>query len=323
MQVISARNVSEALILGLQAVNEEGLLRDSRNGPVKVFEYPVTTVYEKPNERVLFYPDRDANPYFHFMEGLWMISGRNDVEWISRFNASIANYSDDGVTFHGAYGYRWRKHFGFDQIDIIAGQLRANPDDRRIVLQMWDPKVDLARGGKDFPCNTAIKFRIVDGRLDMTVENRSNDMIWGAYGANAVHFSMLQEYMAAKIGVQLGHYWQVSTNFHSYMDTLKKHAALLLEQPTSPYHTGSVEPFPMVNVDIVDWESQLEVFMREGDKAIGYTDPFFKRVAIPMLQSHRAFKEKNFSKAMEILKNNCVATDWARAGIEWVERRIK
>ena len=135
MQIISARNVSEALILGLQAVNEEGLLRDSRNGPVKVFEYPVTTVYEKPDERVVFYPDRDANPYFHFMEGLWMIAGRNDVEWISRFNASIANYSDDGVTFHGAYGYRWRKHFGFDQIDIITEQLRANPDDRRIVLQ--------------------------------------------------------------------------------------------------------------------------------------------------------------------------------------------
>ena len=322
MQIISARNVSEALILGLQAVNEEGLLRDSRNGPVKVFEYPVTTVYEKPDERVVFYPDRDANPYFHFMEGLWMIAGRNDVEWISRFNASIANYSDDGVTFHGAYGYRWRKHFGFDQIDIIAGQLRANPDDRRIVLQMWDPKVDLARGGKDFPCNTAIKFRIVDGRLDMTVENRSNDMIWGAYGANAVHFSMLQEYMAAKIGVSLGHYWQVSTNFHSYMDTLKKHSALLLEKPSSPYHTGEVEPFRMVNVNILDWESQLEVFMQEGDRAMGYTDPFFKRVAVPLLQSHRAFKQKDFAKAIA-LAEGCMAKDWSRATVEWLGRRIK
>ena len=322
MQIISARNVSEALILGLQAVNEEGLLRDSRNGPVKVFEYPVTTVYEKPDERVVFYPDRDANPYFHFMEGLWMIAGRNDVEWISRFNASIANYSDDGVTFHGAYGYRWRKHFGFDQIDIIAEQLRANPDDRRIVLQMWDPKVDLARGGKDFPCNTAIKFRIVDGRLDMTVENRSNDMIWGAYGANAVHFSMLQEYVAAKIGVSLGHYWQVSTNFHSYMDTLKKHSALLLEKPSSPYHTGEVGPFRMVNVNILDWESQLEVFMQEGDRAMGYTDPFFKRVAVPLLQSHRAFKQKDFAKAIA-LAEGCMAKDWSRATVEWLGRRIK
>ena len=323
MQIISARNVSEALILGLRAVNEEGLLRDSRNGPVKVFEYPVTTVYEKPDERVVFYPDRDANPYFHFMEGLWMIAGRNDVEWISRFNASIANYSDDGVTFHGAYGYRWRKHFGIDQLESIAAALKANPDDRRIVLQMWDPRVDLGFEGKDFPCNTAIKFRIVDGRLDMTVENRSNDMIWGAYGANAVHFSMLQEYMAAKVGASLGHYWQVSTNFHSYMDTLKKHSALLIVDPTdTPYHKGEVTPFPMVQ-DINVWDRELEMFMQEGDGAIGYTEPFFKRVAIPIMQSHRAFKAKDYVTAAGIAIGSCVAKDWSRAISEYVERRAK
>lgn len=322
MQVIVSRNVNDALILGLKAVSEEGMLRDSRNGPVRVFESPVTTVYERPDERVVFFPERDANPFFHFMEGLWMIAGRNDVEWISRFNASIANYSDDGVTFHGAYGYRWRKHFGMDQLDIIAELLRQNPDDRRIVLQMWDPKVDLARGGKDFPCNTAVKFRIVDGRLDMTVENRSNDMIWGAYGANAVHFSMLQEYMAAKIGVRLGHYWQVSTNFHSYVNTLEKHKDLITLEPTSPYHYG-VEPFPMVNTDITTWEQDLEVFMAAGDTIMGYKDTFFKRVAVPMYRSWNAFKEKKHQMAVNILENECVAADWSRAAVEWIQRRMK
>lgn len=322
MQVIVSRNVNDALILGLKAVSEEGMLRDSRNGPVRVFESPVTTVYERPDERVVFFPERDANPFFHFMEGLWMIAGRNDVEWISRFNASIANYSDDGVTFHGAYGYRWRKHFGMDQLDIIAELLRQNPDDRRIVLQMWDPKVDLARGGKDFPCNTAVKFRIVDGRLDMTVENRSNDMIWGAYGANAVHFSMLQEYMAAKIGVRLGHYWQVSTNFHSYVNTLEKHKDLINLEPTSPYHYG-VEPYPMVNVDIRTWEEDLEVFMAAGDQIMGYRDSFFKKVAVPMLKAHNFYKEKKYQMAINVLENECVAADWSRAGVEWIQRRMK
>ncbi len=322
MQIIAARNVSEALVLGLRAVNDDGLLRDSRNGPVRVFETPVTTLYHKPDERVLFFPERDANPYFHFMEGLWMISGRNDVEWISRFNSSIANYSDDGVTFHGAYGYRWRKHFGIDQLENIAAALKANPDDRRIVLQMWDPRTDLGFDGKDFPCNTAAKFRIVDGHLDMTVENRSNDMIWGAYGANAVHFSMLQEYMAAKVGASLGHYWQISTNFHAYHDTMKKHSGLLMVDPTdTPYHTGEVEPFPMVQ-DINAWDRELEMFMQEGDGVMGYTEPFFKRVAIPILQSHRAFKAKDYGAAATILVS-CVAKDWGRAIYEYVERRAK
>lgn len=323
MQIISSRNVNEALLLGLHAVNEYGVLRDSRNGPVKVFRTPVTTIYEQPTERVVFYPERDANPFFHFMEGLWMIAGRNDVEWISRFNSSIVNYSDDGVTFHGAYGYRWRKHFGFDQLDVIAHLLRTNPDDRRIVLQMWDPKVDLARGGKDFPCNTAIKFRVRDGELDMTVENRSNDMIWGAYGANAVHFSMLQEFMAAWTGFRVGQYWQVSTNFHAYTATMEKHASLLTLSPGfDDYSLGNVEPFPMVNTDIETWMQELDMFLNEG-AVMGFQDKFFKKVAIPMLLSWQAYKNKEYGKAMSILTESCVATDWRKAGIEWIERRIK
>jgi hypothetical protein len=322
MQVISSRNVNEALLLGLQAVSQYGSLRDSRNGPVKLFGTPATTIYERPKERVLFYPERDANPFFHFMEGLWMIAGRNDVAWISRFNSSIVNYSDDGVTFHGAYGYRWRKHFGFDQLDVIAELLRQNPDDRRIVLQMWDPRVDLARGGKDFPCNTAIKFRINDGRLDMTVENRSNDMIWGAYGANAVHFSMLQEFMAAWIGVEVGHYWQVSTNFHAYLNTMEKHQALLSLSPGfDEYSLGNVEPFPMVNTGIESWMQELDMFINEG-AVLGFQDKFFKKVAVPMLLSWQAYKEKKHFRAMEILVENCVATDWSKAGVEWIERRM-
>lgn len=321
MQIISARNVNDALLLGLQAVDQYGLLRDSRNGPVKVFETPVTTIYERPMERVVFYPERDANPFFHFMEGLWMIAGRNDVKWISQFNASIAQFSDDGETFHGAYGHRWRKHFGFDQLGMIAELLRSNPDDRRIVLQMWDPRVDLARGGKDFPCNTAAKFRIVDGRLDMTVENRSNDMIWGAYGANAVHFSMLQEFMAAWIGCKVGSYWQVSTNFHAYVNTLEKHSALLgLSAGFDDYTLFNVESFPMVNTNIETWMQELDMFMNEG-AVVGFQDKFFKKVAIPMLLSWRAFKAKEYDTAISVLTDSCAASDWTKAGIEWIRRR--
>ncbi|MHA2069706.1 MAG: thymidylate synthase, partial [Candidatus Thorarchaeota archaeon] len=111
MEIISARNVEEALILGMRKIAQEGKERPSRNGPVLVFDGPVTTVFRKPQERVMLLPERDANPFFHFMEGLWMLAGRNDVEWISQFNSTIENYSDNGVTFHGAYGHRWCNYF--------------------------------------------------------------------------------------------------------------------------------------------------------------------------------------------------------------------
>ena len=45
MKVIQVRNVQEALIAGMEFLHEEGVIRDSRNGPVLVADGPVTTLY--------------------------------------------------------------------------------------------------------------------------------------------------------------------------------------------------------------------------------------------------------------------------------------
>lgn len=39
---------------------------------------------------------------------------------------------------------RWRKFFGYDQLDWIVEELTANPDTRRCVLSMWDPGAGVA-----------------------------------------------------------------------------------------------------------------------------------------------------------------------------------
>lgn len=332
MEFIYARNVEEALILGMKKTEAQAKRRDSRNGPVYTFSEPLTTLYQHPTERVMFLPERDCNPFFHFMESLWMLAGRNDVAWIERFNSTFGQFSDDGVTFHGAYGYRWRNMFldpatnqPIDQLATIAKALTDNPDDRRIVLQMWDTSLDLGMIGKDFPCNLVTTFRVnPEGHLDMTVFNRSNDLIWGAYGANAVHFSVLQEVMAAWIGVPVGRYWQISTNFHAYLNTFEKHQALLKLSPGfTPYEIGDVQPFNIVNTDIETWFSDLAMFMSEGP-VMGFRDPFFKKVAVPMAQAWEHWKNKDdpehMDKAIEF-SGRIAATDWRKACIEWLERR--
>src|SRR4051812_26055273 len=82
--------------------------KESRNGPVLMIEEPVIITYEKPNERVLFDANRDANPFFHLFESIWMLSGSNELAPVQYFANNISNYSDDGKTLNGAYGYRWR-----------------------------------------------------------------------------------------------------------------------------------------------------------------------------------------------------------------------
>ena len=208
MKVITARNINDAFRLGVDFFLEKTNYREqeSRNGLTLEAIEPVATVYQKPTERVLFCEKRDANPFFHFIEGLWMIHGRNDLRPLTFFVESMRDFSDDNETLWGAYGWRWREYFDKDQLEIIIAMLRRDPDDRRAVLQMWDVKEDLDRDGKDVPCNTNIYFKVRDKKLNMTVCNRSNDMLWGAYGANAVHMSMLQEYMASRIEVAVGEY---------------------------------------------------------------------------------------------------------------------
>ena len=202
MHVLRVRNVHAALPEAISLLHHYGKQQETRNGTALVCSHPVTTMYMQPEERVLFWPERDANPFFHFYEGLWMLGGRNDVASLTRFVKRMSEFSDNGTTFHGAYGHRWRKHFGLDQLQMIISHFRNDPLCRRQVLQMWDPRCDLVLPGKDIPCNLEAHFLVRDSQLDMLVSNRSNDIIWGTYGANAVHFSMLQEFVAAAVGNQ-------------------------------------------------------------------------------------------------------------------------
>ena len=164
MKVIRARNVNDALLLGLDLFQDPRNFREqeSRNGTTYEALEPVTTVYEKPWERVLLLKIRDANPFFHFIEGLWMLAGRNDLEPLTRYVKSMEDFSDYGETLWGAYGWRWRDYFHKDQIKVVIEMLRNNSDERRCVLQMWDANKDLGRDSKDVPCNTSIYFKIRD-----------------------------------------------------------------------------------------------------------------------------------------------------------------
>lgn len=351
MFTLNARNANQALpemMYKLQNSLGDVVKRPSRNGEVLQFMQPVAIHYGQPKERVVFWPERDANPFFHLLESLWMIAGRNDVAYVAQFSGNIAQFSDDGKTFHGAYGHRWRRHFciegeaetgigmiptcePIDQLLTIAAALKENPDDRRQVLQMWDAKADLGLKGKDLPCNLMITFqRDHTGALNMVVYNRSNDIVWGALGANCVHMSYLQEYMAARIGCEVGWYEQVSANMHGYTKTVEPVKSLAdkafpskqhVEQ--DPYATGAVVPFRLVNIDIRDWDTELRMFLSEPF-ALGYREPFFRKVAGPMVAAYRAFKQQDnqrrFVDARQYI--SCMAEcDWKLACFQWLARR--
>lgn len=330
VNTITVRNVNEALPRGLQLLECLGIGETSRNGTVIVFPDPVVTEYSRPWERVLFSQVRDANPCFHLMESLWMLGGRNDLAFLQEFVSTFGQFSDDGVTLHGAYGHRWRTHFDIDQLGWLVEELKQNPDSRRAVLQMWDATADipkLSEGGKDVPCNVTAFFDRRGGVLNMTVCNRSNDMIWGAYGANAVHFSFLLEYMAAAVGVPMGKYRQFSNNLHVYPGNIGAEKMRVMKEEDgerNPYSSLEVYALPLVDEPATFLLELGAWFEWGGEPPEGYVwaNKFLSRVASPMLRWWRFRKRGMTSEAWEAV-NDIAAPDWRRACIEWSNRREK
>jgi thymidylate synthase len=187
--VIKVRNVAEALPAGLRYLGDQGTLRYTRAGPALTAPGPVATVYENSWECVLHSAVRDANPFFHLAEAVWMLAGRDDAAFLNHYVKNFGErFAEADGRIHGAYGARWRDAQGFDQLPVIINMLKRDPETRQAVLQMWDAGWDdlsstgwddLRGNWRDRPCNTHVYFRVRNGVLDMTVCCRSNDILMG------------------------------------------------------------------------------------------------------------------------------------------------
>lgn len=369
MRVITERNVNALYFEGMQMLDSVGQLQESRVGKVRVAPFPVVSVYDEPCERVLFDASRNANPFFHLMEGLWMLAGRDDAEFLNHYVADFGSrFAEQGHHIHGAYGFRWRKEFGFDQLSEIVERLRHSRVDRQCVVQMWDARRehygaesesvgrnDLRGTWLDRPCNTHAyvlvrsdayqnpmvtdensaehEARIASGGdlvLDLTVCCRSNDIVLGAYGSNAVHFSMLQEYLAGMIGVRVGRMYQISNNYHAYVNGLPERP----QESDDPYDNGAVFAVPMAS-DWSRWDADLRLFMAWHDMMWkqdglmfnigppeGIHNQWFRMVAVKMAQVYWLWKHDRKPEAV-FRAEKIGAPDWRLASSEWMSRRIK
>ena len=338
MYVINAENVNDAMDQGLRLMKAEGVAVPSRNGMTLELPAPVTTVYKNPAQRVLISSARDANPFFHLMESLWILAGRDDVKFLSEFNKRMVDFSDDTKTFNAPYGYRLRNQFFdsggccLDQIEEVIDILADDPNSRQAVCQIWDTE-DLNKDTRDKACNMSIVFRMRSQRLDMTVYNRSNDMIWGAYGANVVQFSMIQEYVAASLGVNMGTYSQVSNSFHVYTEG----AAGAAYKRTNEGFKGGLNPYDycsrlvtmshgamrFFNQDLAQFFKLYDDFGLDGiTNSTNWYSEYFVDLVLPMLQVyslHKAMGPTEASKDLDII----LADDWRMACGTWLETRAK
>jgi hypothetical protein len=333
MLTITGRNANENWALFHRLIGVGALVREvsPRGVATKELIAPVATTYFRPAECVLTDPVRDCNPFFHVYEALWMLAGREDVARPKYYSPQIAAYSDDAETFNGAYGYRWRSYFEGDQLIELIRLLKQDPDTRRAVLSMWDGAADLYSGlvgSKDVPCNTHAYFKIREGQLHMTVCNRSNDAVWGCYGANAVHFSILQQFLAAAVEAEVGHYTQVSDSLHVYLEGKAGEVWQRCAGAPPPLLQNYEQEGhgPLVHT----WEAFLEeseALTAPADGTPGaydYTEPWIRNVALPLCLAHEMYRRGELTEALRFLEDTKQSSPhpWINAGVAWLGRRV-
>lgn len=295
--MITCTNVNNALPQGISMLKHFGRRARPRGMEVLEMDMPIITKYLRPDQCVLIDDTRLCNPFFHLIEALWILNGRSNVSTLEFYNSKIGLYSDDGDTFHGAYGRRLRggaydTGLGFEDDDQLRGvieKLKKDSMSRQAVALIWRT-YDLFESSVDIPCNDILMFTLRENVLDMTVVCRSNDIIWGAYGANAVQFSFILQYVAAGLGARVGYMYQMSNNYHAYMEDAsaglwkKLSTDKWLSDGHDPYVHMGVRPFPLIGSEYSSPKVARENFDYEVDLFLKIVDEEIK-----------LFKEEKFS----------------------------
>ena len=151
-------------------------------------------------------------------EQVWFIMGsRKPADFLRDYTRIWDDFTNPGDVVTVAYGYRWRNHFGRDQLGLLIELLKNDPSSRHGVVVTWDPSVD-GLGGvakKNVPCPYSFTVNIIGGRLNLHNMVRSNDMPLGC-PAYVAGFALLQCILAQKLGVKPGVYSHSISNAHVY-----------------------------------------------------------------------------------------------------------
>lgn len=159
-------------------------------------------------------------PFNFVPEIMWFLSGSKNAEWLSKHTKIWDSFKDEDGTISSAYGYRWREHFGLDQLQIVIDKLRHDPSTRHGVIMMWDPYEDSLKKQKNVPCPYTFTLNIIQKRLHLHLTIRSNDMVLG-FPTDVAGFALLLEMIAQHLNVRTGVLSVAISNCHIYENQIE------------------------------------------------------------------------------------------------------
>lgn len=203
-------------------------------------------------------------------EQLWFIMGsRKPADFLRTYTKIWDDFTNPGDVVTVAYGYRWRKHFGRDQLEKLITLLEKDPSSRHGVILAWDPASD-GLGGimkKNIPCPYTFTVNIIGGQLHMHNIIRSNDMMLG-FPHDVAGFALLQCILAQRLGVEPGIYTHSISNAHVYdihydgaKELIKRknsHKKITLHLPENAYERAEKKDETLIEEILQDLSSQYK-----------------------------------------------------------------
>ncbi|NJL07301.1 MAG: thymidylate synthase [Methylacidiphilales bacterium] len=198
------------------------------------------------------------------VELLWFLRGDTNIGYLHEHGVTIW---DEWANAEGelgpVYGRQWRSWAGpdgraVDQIADLLGQLRRNPDSRRLIVTAWNPAEvpDMALP----PCHCLFQFYVAEGRLSCQLYQRSADVFLGV-PFNIASYALLTHMVAQVAGLEPGEFVHTFGDAHLYLNHLDQ-ARLQLSRSPRPL------PALRLNPDVRD----LFAFRLEDVAVEGY-DP--------------------------------------------------
>lgn len=203
MKLLRAPDLARAHELVIRYILEKGTLLTTENGEETVETDEVCLSVDTPLALPM------VSPSSRFKEAFLEEYARNLIEG----SDSVFEYDYHGRLFDWGCGLSLNGEIHQDQIQYIIDKLRESPVSRRAVAVTWCPPVDAKLA--DCPCLQLVQCVIREGKLNMKIVFRSNDML-SAAGSNMFALAKLQEHIAEKIGVGVGTYTHISLVPHVY-----------------------------------------------------------------------------------------------------------
>lgn len=205
-------------------------------------------------------------------ELLWFLSGSSDAKELQKLGSRIwdanaeAPYWKPKARFEGdvgrIYGVQWRKWRSpdgkeIDQLKKTIENIKKNPESRRHIVNAWNPGEieEMALP----PCHVFFQFFAADGKLSLSMYQRSCDMFLGV-PFNIASYSLMLHMVAQVCGLQADEFIHVLGDTHIYHNHFEQVKEQLKREPLplpklwlNP-DVKNIDDFRMEDIKLLDYQ---------------------------------------------------------------------